>query len=447
MAGRLRNCRYCRLLLVVMTLALVGTVLISTKTWNPWPQLATWWAKLTVLSEPGPAWETRLGGVPDVAAVMITGQVVLASRGFVEAYDVDTGGQLWHHNTHWALPAGDVVVARIRPANPDEDRAPDAGYSVIDPVSGGIIWGDREAIAVWAFADRIVDLVCPASGDCRLRGRTHLGDGREVWSVPLPSAARTITGANPRLAGTREPAEWFVGAAAGSPGRLPPVIGVPVDGRIHVIDTFEGTWVREVTPPNRETRVAFSGERLLFSHAVPGDSGCRYRVEAFEYRSHTPVWSVEGLDLDTASGGNCEQRSDPLGAGNHLVGVRGDNHPALLSVGDGRPAWTGVPGERVLATDGELVVVEGADRTTVRVVDLLDPERRPVWSGEMGQRPDAAVTRDSVIVTNGDRIVVLSHLGAALVADIRTKATVVGYGYHGLVVASGRRIGFLRLRG
>jgi hypothetical protein len=153
-------------LLVLMTLALVGTVLISTNTWNPLPQLATWWAKLTALSEPEPAWEARPGGVPDVVAVMFTGQVVLASRGFVEGYDGATGTLLWRHEAFWALPAGDVVVARQRPTNPDEDREPDTGYSVIDPVSGRIFWGDREAIAVWAFADRIVDLVCPASCGC-----------------------------------------------------------------------------------------------------------------------------------------------------------------------------------------------------------------------------------------------------------------------------------------
>jgi outer membrane protein assembly factor BamB len=446
-AGRLSNCRYCRVLLGVMTLLLVLTVLVATNTWNPWPGLVAWWDKVTALSEPGPAWETRLGGVPDIAAVTISGQVVVASRGFVEGYDGATGALRWHIDAQWALPAGDVVVVRPRSTNPDEHRSPDTGYSVVDPVTGTVIWGDREARAVWAFSDRIVDLVCPDSGDCLMRGRSHGGGGRQLWAVGLPADARTVNGANPQLAGVRDPAEWFGDASAGSPGRLPPVIGLPINGRIHVVDTVEGVHVREVTPPNRETRVAFSGERLLFSHATRDDSGCRFRVEAFDYRSDTLVWSSEGFDLDTASGAGCEQRRDPLGAGNHLIGLRGDNHPALLSVANGRPTWVGVPGERVLATDGLLAVIEAADRRTLRVVDLLDPELRPVWSGEMGLRPEAAITRDYVIINDvaSQRVIVLSHFGAANVAEFKTRSIVVGYGYHGLIVANGRRIGFVPL--
>src|SRR4029079_3244619 len=95
-AGRLGTCRHCRTLLFVMTLALVGTVLVATNRWNPLPQLAAWWAKITELSDPAPAWASRLGGAPDIAAVMATGQVVLASRGFVEGYGRDSGQLLWH---------------------------------------------------------------------------------------------------------------------------------------------------------------------------------------------------------------------------------------------------------------------------------------------------------------------------------------------------------------
>jgi hypothetical protein len=206
--------------------------------------------------------------------------------------------------------------------------------------------------------------------------------------------------------------------------------------------------VREVTPPDRQTRVALAGERLLFSHASRADSGCRYRIEAFDYRTNASLWSSEGFDLDTASGAGCEQRRDPLGAGNHLVGVRGDNHPALLSVADGRATWTGVPGERILATDGELAVIEGADRRTVRVIDLLDPERRPVWSGQMGLRAQAAVTREYVLISDGSegRLIVLSHFGLTNVAELETSASLAGHGFHGLVIASGRRIGFIPLR-
>jgi hypothetical protein len=431
-----------------MTLALVGTILVTTKAWNPLPQLAEWWDKITVLSQPEPTWTGRLSGVSDRAAVMAAGQVVVASRGFVEAFESSRGDRLWTYPVHWALPAWDVVVMRSRPANPDADREPDRGYSVVDPLTGTVLWGDREAAAVWVFSEHILDLTCTDGDNCQLRARRHRDNGNVLWTVPLPAAARTIHGAQPALTGTRDPAEWFAEAAAGTPRPLPPVIGLAVDGRIQMINTFEGVRIREVTPPDRETRVAFSGERLLFAHAERADSGCRYWVEAFGYRSHEPAWRLDGLDLDTASGAGCEQRRDPLGTANRLVGIRSDNHPALISAVDGEPVWSGLPGERILATDGELAVVVGADRKTVRVLDLLDAEQRPVWTATMGQDPEAAVTTAHVIIWDGDvgRVVVLDHVGAGLLRDIKTKASIIGHGTLGLILASGRRIGFISLR-
>jgi outer membrane protein assembly factor BamB len=433
-------------MLVLMTAALVLTVLISTNTWNPLPQLVAWWGKVTQMSEPAPAWETRLGGVPDLAGVTITGQVVLATRGLVEGYDRSSGQRLWHHDADWALPAGDVVVLRPRPAGPDVDRAPDTGYSVVEPASGTVVWGDREAIAVWAYADLIIDLVCPPSGDCRLRGRRHGADGQLLWAVPLPGSARTITGPNPGLATTREPADWFARAALGSPGPAPPVIGIPLDGRIHVVDTVDGRKLREVAPPDRQTRIVVAGERLIMAHAEPGEAGCRYRVEALDPRDGSTLWRAEALDIDTAEGAGCEARRDPLGAGNYLVGVRADNHPVLVSMADGRTVWIGVPGERILDTDGQLAVVESADRKTINVVDLLAADRPVVWSGDVGPKPRAAVTQAYVFIAGPERLVVLGHLGPTVVATVRTKATVVGYGLRGVVLASARRIGFLPLQ-
>jgi hypothetical protein len=428
-----------------MTGALVVTVLISTNTWNPLPQLVTWWGKLTQMSEPAPAWEARLGGVPDLAGVTVTGQVVLGTRGLVEGYDRNSGRLLWHHDADWALPAGDVVVLRPRPEGPDTDRAPDTGYSVIEPISGSVVWGDREAIAVWAYVDLIIDLACPPSGDCVLRGRRHGDAGQQLWAVPLLGSARTITGPDPALATTREPADWFARAALGSPGPAPPVIGVPLDGRIHVIDTVEGRKLREVAPPDRQPRIVVAGERLIQTHAEPGEAGCRYRVEGLDPRDGSTVWRVEALDVDTAEGAGCDARRDPLGAGNHLVGVRADNHPVLVSMADGRSVWTGVPGERILDTDGQLAIVESADRKTITVVDLLADGRPVVWSGDVGPKPRGAVTPAYLILAGPEQLVVLGHLGPTMLATVKTKATVVGYGQRGVILASARRIGFVPL--
>ena len=442
--GRLRNCRACRVLLVLMTAAMAVTILISTQTWDPRPQLAQWWAKFTVLSEPAPAWNARASGAIDIAAVL-EGQVVVGTRGFADAFGQRSGNSTWHVDASWLLPAGDVVVLRQRPENPDADKRPDRGYAVLNPSSGSVMWSDREAIAVWAFSDEIVDLVCPDSGDCQVRGRAHRDNGRQLWTVNVPGGARTISGANPTLVGVRNPAEAFGSAAAGVAGPLPPVIGLTVDGRVQVIDTVGGKRLREMTAPDRQTRLALSNGRILLSHAEPGASGCRFWLEALDARTGASQWRRDGYDLGTASGSGCEQRRDPLGAGGRLVARGADNIPRLLDVATGEPMWSGAAGERIVATDGLLAVVEGANHRTVRVIDVLAADQRPVWSGQLGLGSAAAVTREFVILSDVDtgRILVLNHRGLGTLKDIKTKATVVGYGADGIVLGSGRRIGYI----
>jgi outer membrane protein assembly factor BamB len=366
----------------------------------------------------------------------------------VDGHRLQTGELAWHADVNWALPGGDVVVLQQRAQNPDADKSRDRGYSVVEPATGTVLWGDRDAIAAWVYSDRIVDLSCPDSGDCQLRARNHRDGGQVLWSVAVPGGARTISGANPALAGTRDPAEWAADAGVGTPRPLPPVIGLTVDGRLQVIDTVAGTRLREFTAPDRQTRVALSNGRILLSHAEPGASGCRYWVEALDAKTGQSQWRKDGYDLDTASGAGCEQRRDPLGAGNRLVARGSDNVPRLLDVATGEPMWTGVPGERVLATDGLLAVVEGADRKTVRVLDLLDAHQVAVWLGEVGLDSKAVITREFVIISDSDkgRVIVLNH-GSRVLADVKTKASLVGYGPAGLVLASGRKIGFIPVSG
>src|SRR6202040_1090320 len=88
--GRLRNCRVCRVLLMLMTAAMVITILLSTQVWDPRPQIADWWAKFTVLSEPAPTWDARVGGAIDMAAVL-DGRVVVGTRGFADGFQQATG--------------------------------------------------------------------------------------------------------------------------------------------------------------------------------------------------------------------------------------------------------------------------------------------------------------------------------------------------------------------
>ncbi len=432
------------MVLVFLSVAMVITVLVSTRVWDPRSQIEDWWTKLTVLSEPTPAWDTRAEGVIDIAAVL-SGRVVVGTRGFLAAFRADTGASAWKANASWILPAGDVVLVRERPANPDADPNRDRGYEVRDPQSGSVLWSDQQAIAAWAFSDQIVDLSCPDGADCQLRGRAHRDGGRELWTSRIPGGARTISGAAPGLVGLRSPAESFAQAIAGSPGPIPPVFGITVGGRVQLIDTTDGARLPEVTAPDGMTRVTLANRHVLLSRAEPGGSGCRFTLESHDATTGKVQWRKTGYDLRTASGAGCEQRRDPVGAGGYLVAIGTDNSPLLVDVRDGEPVWSGAVGERILGTDGQLLVVCGADRRSVRVLDLLAADQQAMYSAQLGLDPTAVVTRELVILSDRDqgKIIVLSHSGLSKLTEVKTDASVVGYGPTGVLLGSGRRIGYI----
>jgi hypothetical protein len=426
-----------------MTAALTITLLITSHVWDPRPTINAFLAKLTQLSDPEPKWTTRVGGAPDVTAVMDQNRVVVATRGFVYAYRTTDGHAEWQRAAYWAYPAGDVVVARQRPENPDANPEPDRGYLVIDPGSGSVKWSDRDSIAVWIYATDIVDLVCPDANQCLLRGRRHL-DGAFTWQIALPGSAKTIRGPNPHLAAVRDPAEWFGDAAVGTPPEMPTIMALTIDGRIHVIDTFKGVQVREIPAPDRETRVAFIGDRLVFVRAERADAGCRFTVEAFDVGSGASQWKENGFDLDTARGAGCEQRLDPMGAGGRLVVNGSDARPMLVEADRAVKTWTGVPGAKVLATDGLLAVIVAADRQHLEVIDALAPEGRTLWTGDVGLDPQAAITESFIIIRDADagKLVVLRRGSMTIKLDIKTKSDVVGYGSDGILLGTGRSVGY-----
>jgi hypothetical protein len=444
MAGRLRNCRYCRVMLAIMTVAFGVTITTMTGIWDPRPAVDAWLTRFLALSHPEPRWTDRALGEPDSAAVMADGAIVVTSRGFVESMRPTDGHQLWRYDVNWAMPAVDVVVAQMRQLNPDAHPNSDRGYSVIDPYSGTILWTDPVATAAWAYADTIIDLYCPGEGNCQLRAHDHR-KSPVTWSVEVPATARLIHGADPALAGTRDPADWFATAAKGTPGEVPAVFALTLDdGTVIPVDTFRHVALPAVTPPDRLTKVAASSDSILFIHAQRASSGCVYRVEAVNYATAKPVWNKDGYDLSTASGAGCEQRKDPLGADRHLIVTNTANAPMLVDAGSGREEWTGVPGQKVLAADFGIAVVMSQDRKTVQIVDVLAVPAKVTWSGTMGVDPQAAVTADWVIIRDGDagRVLVFRRLGMQQRLEIKTSATVVGFGSSGILIASGRRVGF-----
>jgi hypothetical protein len=440
-AGSSRAATIFRGLFTLLVTALVLTVLISTGLWRPVPFFADLLHRLTRMSVPEPAWTQRVDGRPDVVAV-IDRTVVVASRGFVEGRRTSDGSRVWRVATHWAYPAGDVVVAQLRPEDPDADPKPDHGFAVLDPATGRARWSNAEATAVWIYRDAIVDLRCPDDNACLLRAWDHAGQIR--WEVPLPGSARKIKGPNPRLATVRDPAGWFATAQAGTPLTIPPVMPLLIDERIYAVDTAEPRVVREAAPPDRQTRVTFLGDRMLHVRAERADAGCRFVVEAFDVVSGATAWIENGFDLDTARGAGCEQREDPIGVASKLVVNGSDARPMLVGAHAAERIWTGPPGSRVLATDGLLAVILEPDRKTVQIIDVGTPNGRTVWSGQLGLDPQAAVAGPMVILRDTDqgRLLVLRRGSMAVALDLKTKAEVAGFGTSGIVLASGRSIGF-----
>jgi hypothetical protein len=419
---------------VIGILALATTLIITTGV-NPLVSIMDWLDRVTSVSSPAPAWNQRMAGRPSHAGITNSAQVIVTSRGRVEGRYVSDGGVIWQHDAPWATAAGDVVVAGLG----------GRGYGVFDPATGLQLWEDKNAGAVWPYEDILLDLACPNDRSCLLRARSHRNNGATLWTAELPGNGRTITGLNPDLLDTRDPAGWVSKAAAASPGPAPSVIALLIDGRVQVVDLVEGRVLREIDPHGLLTRVSVAGGRVIITKASRGESACRYVVEAFDVQTGASVWRQEGYDLDTASGIGCEQRRDPLGRGGLLSAVRGDNHPVLLDAADGSERWVGQLGERVLATDGALAVIEGADRQTARLIDLLDGNT-VAWSLKLGENPDAAVTSRAVLVrdSTNDRLVVLSRSGV-LLRDLKTDSELIGYGRIGIVLASGRTVGLVTL--
>ncbi len=432
------------MLLAALTVLFIVIILAITHVWNPFPKLVAWWDRLNALSDPPPLWTQRLGGPPVRTAVLPGGQAVAATDDNVVAFDARTGAQLWKYDTLWGLPALDVVVIRQKATNPDNIGSPDTGYDVVRADTGKVIWGQRDAHAVWAYDDQIVDLVCADTG-CKLRGYYHFGGGKVIWTIPLPAAAHMIHGPDPPLVGTRDPADWFAKARSGNPGRLPRVLGLKIDDRIHFLDTVAHADVLQ-TVPDLQTRISLTNQTMLEITATPDGTGCHFSVRGFNVLTGAVAFPSLDEDVGTVDGVACAQHRDPLGAQGWLVGKDPrSNAPVLINAANGELRWTGVPSERVLATDGQLAAILTPDRRTVQIIDLQIQPARQVWTGTFGLDPQAAITSRNVLIRDGDkeRLLVLSHQLTGDHTDVRTTSLVVGYGPGAVILASGRRIGVL----
>lgn len=378
------------------------------------------------LSKPPPQWAERVDGLP-VAAAVTANHVVVVLRGAVEARRLSDGGRAWTRTVDWAVPVNGAVVA---------GRAAGGGFEVLEPATGKVRWLDSRAEAAWPYADVVLSSSCPRDR-CAVMARSIV-DGRVRWR-------RVLGGPADRLAGYQELDDAVDHAGLlhpDYPGPLPRLVGVVVNRRITVLDTRSGAVVGRHAP-NVHTQVMVTDGRVLSLAARPvSDGGCRYLVRGGQ-PSGRQVWQRAGYDPGTVSGSGCEQRSDPVVAGGVLVAVAPDGRPALIGIRSGEIRWTGAPRDTLLAVAGRVAVVRVAK--TGRL-SALDPRTgRKLWDRAAHRRAHVVATDHAVLISESEAgtITAVSPDGGGVLGLWRSQATPVGVDRAGLVLASGRTVGYL----
>ncbi|HZM76464.1 MAG TPA: hypothetical protein VFC19_12090 [Candidatus Limnocylindrales bacterium] len=413
------RCRSCWLIVVVALL----TLTISTGVWNPFPGLWDWINTSRPLSDPNTAWQERLLGVPKSVTVLDR-YVVIEHRDSVEVRNRASGRQLWQTKADWAAVAGGLVVIGTLLTK---------GYEVRETSSGAVIRRDTRASAVWTFTNAMLDVSCRTSKDCELAARDP-EMGTEKWRVGLPGIGFVLFADNPGLAGGQQMGSELT--------PMPPLLGFPIDRKVHVVDTSTGRWLRAVAQ-DEHTVVHVMAGRVVQSTVVARNGRCIPTVSASEGASGTRVWRREGYQLLSMNGAGCDQRGEPKAGGNAVVAIRPDGHQALLDAGDGREVLVCADGEKVLGTDGIYAVVLSADKSKIAGYAL--GRARPLWIRNANEKVTVNVTRTAVVVTDRspDRIIVLDPVTGRVRSEVRSGAEVLAYDGRGLMLGDRRELGYL----
>jgi outer membrane protein assembly factor BamB len=411
-------------------------VLATTGVWNPFPKLWNWVNTTAPIAAGAAQWQQRLGGTPQ--SVTIAGSAVIVEyRTSVEAYGLGAAVKLWQSDADWASVAGgesDPVVVT--------GRLLTKGYQVLDPRTGVVRRRDTAAVAVWTYANAIVDLHCVKGGDCELTAWDPRGS-RPLWTVSTGGIGFVFNASNPELPDTQPLTSPQVDDQVAGRPFMPALLGLPEDGRVRVVDTASGRVVQTVSP-HADQRVAVAGGRVLTVTGTARDGTCYYGVVATDPPSGDRVWSRDGLNLRTAANGSaCRQDRDPAGGYDVVLGVDPVGRDELIAAADGRILWHGAKDEDVLAVDDGYAVIRSADHSTL--FGRSFSTGRTTWRRAVSAGVSAALTPYAAIVANSGpaRITALSPSSGAVLADVRTDAKVFAVGPAGLIAVSGTDMAYL----
>ncbi len=415
---------------------IVVVVLAATGVWNPFPGMWDWVNRRQPISEPDVVWQQRIGGTP--RSVTIAGEaVVVEQRTRVEARSLAAGTQLWERKADWTAVAGDGAEAVVLVG-----RLLVKGYEVLDPTTGVTRRRDDDAVAVWTYRNLLLDARCIEATDCTLTAWDPRGTA-PLWTAFLPGVSSGLLADNPNLLDTRRLTTNRIHEEVAGPESVPPLLGFPVDGRVHVVDTATGRVLQNVEP-GRDERLAVIGGRLLHIAARSEDGSCYFTLSGRDPVSGQETWQRTGLNLRTADSAGCVQREDPYGARNVLVGVSPDGREAVLDGYDGRLLLVTENSERVLAVDDRYAMVRTADRGTVSTRTLSSGRVR--WNRPAGAKAGAALTPYAALLADEkpNRLLALDPATGRELAVLRTSANALAVGPAGMVIGEGREIGYVR---
>jgi outer membrane protein assembly factor BamB len=416
----------------------VVVLLTSTGVWNPWPGLWDWINTSATLSDPAPRWQNRLGGHPK--AVMATdSMVIVEQRESVEGRALVNGVRRWTQPADWAAmagPTGRTVVVT--------GKLLTKGYAVLDPATGATIRRDDRALAVWTYSNAMVDVWCHAPQDCVLTAREP-ASGDEIWQVQLPGVGFVLFADNPELTGVHKLSGDGGPDQLGGPGRMPSLLGFPVDGRVEVVDTVNGRLAGEVKPSRHEKILVMAG-RVVHSEATPISGGCEMHLVGRDAETGHAVWRRDGYNLGTISGAACDQDRDAQGAGSALYAIRPDGRQVLLDAADGRELLVAPPGATILATDGIRAVVRSKDGKTLTGYQLGESD--PLFRRTADPKATAAVGRTHIVIVdkNPDRLWVLDPDGDVTL-ESHSGAQVVTLVAQGVLLGDRRDLGLVQFPG
>ncbi|GAB7049641.1 PQQ-binding-like beta-propeller repeat protein [Catenuloplanes indicus] len=432
MANGRRPCIRCWLILAVIALV----TLALTNVWNPWPGMWAWVNQSGTLAEPAPLWQQRVGALP--RTVTIAGSAVIVDRGdAVEGRALATGGVAWEKTgISWNAVAGDGAGAVVLTG-----ELLTKGYQVLNPGDGSVLRTSTDAVGVWTYRNLVIDVRCFAAKDCVLSAFDPRGTAPR-WSTDLPGIQVGLNADNPRSFGTELLTAPRVSADAAGPQPAPGLLGLPIDGKVFVVETGTGR-VARVADPGREERVTTAGGRVIRVLAQSADGTCYFTVTGHEAGTGREVWRQTALNLRTTESAGCAQRSDPRGGRNVVLGVAPDRREVIVDMYDGRLLWTGDPGDRVLSVDDQFVAVHSEDGRRLRGYVL--GEDRVAWSRDADADTRAAIARYAVIVVeqDPDRVIALAPASGAVLAEVRSGADVLAAGPAGLIIGDGRDIGYV----